>query len=342
MSQGSVMSDAAAPLVRRGRRNAHYTAISNSLIDHPSLSPDARIALIYLLSKPDDWQLQIRDLRRVLGTGDRPCGRDKAYKVVKELKESAYVIAVEELRSGRFHGITYYVFDEPVDDPEAFKAEFGVASKRLSRREPDASALALSPHPENPETVSSPRPEFQDTEKQHLTKNRKTQTPESPLQSPRPAVSSGRAGVGGGGEDFSKLWSDWPERERPRERGLAERLFGALSQPDRIAARRYASVYRDQERRRGRPGRMIPYLREGLFAEFDGGPELTSDGYFVITPERPEWSVWADHLAARISPANWAKQMALGYLLCRTRSPEQQIDQTVARRDTARSALGVQ
>jgi len=121
------MSDAAAPLVRRGRRNAHYTAVSNSLIDHPSLSPDARIALIYLLSKPDDWQLQIGDLRRVLGTGDRPCGRDKAYKVLKELRESAYVVAVEELRSGRFRGIAYYVFDEPVEDPEAFRAELGVA-----------------------------------------------------------------------------------------------------------------------------------------------------------------------------------------------------------------------
>jgi hypothetical protein len=337
------MTENAAPLVRRGRRNAHYTAISNSLIDHPSLSPDTRIALIYLLSKPDDWQLQIGDLRRVLGTGDRPCGRDKAYKVLKELRESAYVVAVEELRSGRFRGIAYYVFDEPLEDPEAFRAEFGVAFREPSRRgSDDPSELAESPFPENPETVSSPRPGFQDTEKQQLTKDGKKQTPESPLPSPRPAVSSGRTGGGGGDEDFSELWSDWPERERPRERGLAERLFEALSQTDRIAAGRYASVYRDQERRRGQPGRMILYLRERLFAEFDGAPELTPDGYFLITPERPEWSAWSVHMAARVSPANWAKQVALGYLLCRTRLPEQQGDQTVTPPYTARSALGVQ
>jgi hypothetical protein len=87
---------------------------------------------------------------------------------------------------------------------------------------------------------------------------------------------------------------------------------------------------------------MILYLRERLFAEFDGAPELTPDGYFLITPERPEWSAWSVHMAARVSPANWAKQVALGYLLCRTRLPEQQGDQTVTPPYTARSALGVQ
>jgi hypothetical protein len=56
---------------------------------------------------------------------------------------------------------------------------------------------------------------------------------------------------------------------------------------------------------------MIPDLRERRFAEFDRGPELTSDGYFVITPERPECSAWA-------------------------------ADQTITPWDTARSALGVQ
>lgn len=96
------MIDAAAPLVRRGRRNARYTAISNDLIDHPTLSPEARIVLIYLLSRPDNWELQIPDIRRLLGTGPKACGRNKTYEVIKELKNCAHVIAVEELRSGRF------------------------------------------------------------------------------------------------------------------------------------------------------------------------------------------------------------------------------------------------
>jgi len=82
-----------ATLVRRGRRNANCTAISNFIIDHPTLGPEARITLIYLLSKPDDWQLQVGDIRRLLGTGGQPCGRNKAYDVIRELKASAYVVA---------------------------------------------------------------------------------------------------------------------------------------------------------------------------------------------------------------------------------------------------------
>jgi hypothetical protein len=110
------MTETAIPLVRRGRRNARYTAISNDLIDLPTLGPEARIALIYLLTKPDDWQLQINDIRRLLGAGGKPCGRNKAYEVIKSLKDAAYVVAIEELRHGRFFRLTYYVFDEPVAD----------------------------------------------------------------------------------------------------------------------------------------------------------------------------------------------------------------------------------
>ena len=138
------MTDGPVPLVRRGVRNARYTAISNHIIDHPTLSPQARIVLIYLLSKPDDWQLRIQDLRRLLGTGAGICGRNKAYEVLKELKDSAYVVAVEELLQGRFHGLTYYVFDEPHADPDGFRTSLRRTTKEPERRdEPEEN----SPHP---------------------------------------------------------------------------------------------------------------------------------------------------------------------------------------------------
>ena len=63
------MANERAPLVRRGRVNARYTAIPNEIIDHPTLTPEARIVLIYLLSKPENWELRISDLRRLLGAG---------------------------------------------------------------------------------------------------------------------------------------------------------------------------------------------------------------------------------------------------------------------------------
>ncbi len=102
-----------APLIRRGRPKSRFTAIANSLIEHPALLLEARMDLIYLLSKPEDWRLQVNDLRRVLGSGARPCGRDKAYGAVNELKAAGYIRAEGELGEGQFHRLVYYIFDEP-------------------------------------------------------------------------------------------------------------------------------------------------------------------------------------------------------------------------------------
>lgn len=317
------MTENTAPLVRRGRRNARYTTISNFLIDHPSLSPDARIVLIYLLSKPDDWQLQIGDLRRVLGTGSKPCGRDKAYKVVNELKTTAYIVAVEELRAGRFSGTTYYVFDEPLDDPEAFRAELGGGFIEPSRRSPSVDNLeASAPYPENTDTVGSPFPEFQDTEKQHLTKNGKKQITEIPPPSPSRTADRAASRVGMGGEGFSKFWEAWPASERPRSRAYAQKLFDQLTQVDQQHACEFASRYRSAQKRRDAFAAMIVYLRDRLFLEFVDGPQLASDGYLRITPDRPEWSSWMSHIEAKHGAKGRATQEALGYVLSQTRWPE--------------------
>ena len=323
------MTENAAPLVRRGRRNAHYTAISNALIDHPTLSPEARLVLIYLLSKPDDWQLQVNDIRRLLGTAGKPCGRNKAYEVIKELKASAYVVAVHELaENGRFDRITYYVFDEPYPDPERFIAERrgGPVGERSSAAG-EVARTHVSPRPGIRDTDASPRPQIRDPGKRDLTKDGKKQTTEFPLPSPEAAACDVAPAGGRGDLEFSELWNDWPHADRPRERDLAEKLFLRLSPADRKAAVRFANRHRAASAHRGVVARMIPYLRHREFAELDGGPEFTADGFFVIKSATPEWAAWAGHLRCSISPAIWAKQEAVGYLLCRTRWPETANDQ---------------
>lgn len=70
------MAESSSPLIRRGRSNARYTTTPNSIIDHPTLSADARLAVIDLLSKPADWELRIGDLQRLLGARGKPRGRD--------------------------------------------------------------------------------------------------------------------------------------------------------------------------------------------------------------------------------------------------------------------------
>lgn len=311
------------PLVRRGRRNARYTAISNDIIDHRTLSPDARIALIYLLSKPDDWQLQINDIRRLLGTGDRPCGRNKCYEVINELKASAYVITVEELCRGRFHRLTYYVFDEPLLDPAAFKAEL-----RGERPASEAAGAQINepasnaPHPEIRKTVSSPRPQFRDPRKRHLTKDRNIQTTEIPPSPPSAQPRNGERAIGGSAA-FWTLWGGWPERERPRRRDLAAKLFTSLTEDDQKMAVQFAGVYRAARGHLRELTPMLPYLRQRLFAEFEGAPN-TDGGRFVITPDRPEWPGWLNYLRSQHSATLVDQQAARGLFLTPTRWPPAQ------------------
>jgi len=46
---------------------------------------------------------------------------------------------------------------------------------------------------------------------------------------------------------------------------------------------------------------MIPYLKQQLFENLADGPEINADGKFIITPERPEWSAWKEHLRIKYS-----------------------------------------
>ena len=315
------MSDGAIPLVRRGRRNARYTAVSNDFIDHPTLSPEARIALIYLLSKPDDWQLQINDLRRLLGTADKICGRNKAYEVLRELKASAYVVAFEELARGRFHRLTYYVFDEPHADPEGFRAELRAGGPASGSEETGSGESA----PDSPctgirETVAAPCPETPHPENRHPTKEGKKQNTDLPPPPPKPR-SRRRGDAATDGSDFSRLWEAWPQAARPRERPYAERLFVRLTANDQQLARAHAGAYRAAQRQRGEPAAMILYLRERLFLEFEGAPKIDREGFFVVTADREEWAAWLDHYSGRFSEAVLASNIKRGVLLTRTRWP---------------------
>ena len=65
---------------------------------------------------------------------------------------------------------------------------------------------------------------------------------------------------------------------------------------------------------------MLPYLRHRLFADFVGAPVIDG-GHFVITPDRPEWSPWVEHLKAHHSLGLVERQAAKGRLLTATRWP---------------------
>jgi hypothetical protein len=322
------MTDGPVPLVRRGRRNARYTSISNDIIDHPALSPEARIVLIYLLSKPDNWQLRIGDIRRLLGTGYKACGRNKAYEVIKELKTCVYVIAVDELQQGRFYRLTYFVFDEPHPDPEGFRQAIrdGVDYDKIQQDECRTSPEIPSdlPDPQNRETVNRPHPRKPYPENRHLRKEQKKQKTEVPPPSPNPTHRD--AGDGEGPNfGFSSLWDEWPETERPNQRSYAEGLFARLTPDERRNAIQFARAFRSVRAGQGGFAPMIYYIRDRLFLEFDGAPEIDHEGYFVIKPGCDEWTVWLNHYRSRCSEKVIASMEERGFLLTRTRWPTENV-----------------
>ncbi|MCV9908349.1 helix-turn-helix domain-containing protein [Brucella sp. HL-2] len=94
--------------IRRGARNARYAAIPNHVFEEVRLSMEARWLLGYLLSKPDNWTVVLRD---IINKGN--CGRDKARRMIAELVELGYAQKEQARDSGRFSALSLVIYDEP-------------------------------------------------------------------------------------------------------------------------------------------------------------------------------------------------------------------------------------
>jgi len=100
----------------------------------------ARGLLMFLLSKPDHWEINLVNL-----ISESPLGRDGVRKLLNELMQCGYV-KKEQINitgSGRFDNVHWIIYDKPVtDNPAAVKA------------------VDKSPVTEKPSTVKEPQPEI--------------------------------------------------------------------------------------------------------------------------------------------------------------------------------------
>jgi hypothetical protein len=91
-------------IVRAGRRH-RFVIIDQRAIEDTRLSWAARGLLGYLLSRPDDWKVLVKDLRK---RGD--LGRDGIYRLLRELRDAGYMRFVRARdQHGRIRGGTYFV-----------------------------------------------------------------------------------------------------------------------------------------------------------------------------------------------------------------------------------------
>jgi DNA-binding transcriptional regulator GbsR (MarR family) len=131
-----------------------YVMIAKAVFEDERLSWKAKGLLGYLLSRPDDWQIIVKDL--IKRSKD---GRESVLSGLKELIKYGYLRREQERgERGRFGSVVYEIYEEPLEEEE--------------------------PQSENPITVDSPQSDFPytvkpeadkpDTENPHLLNNELT------------------------------------------------------------------------------------------------------------------------------------------------------------------------
>lgn len=91
-----------------------YFLMSRSTAQDRDLSFEARGMLAYILSKPDDWIVQIADL-------EQHCGETRVYRILKELRTARYVelVQIRNESGSRVLRWEYRAYETPLppDDP---------------------------------------------------------------------------------------------------------------------------------------------------------------------------------------------------------------------------------
>ncbi|MDH1403690.1 hypothetical protein [Pseudomonas sp. GD03730] len=134
----------------RAERKSNFYRLPASVIEDQRLSWAARGLLVHLLSKPDNWRVNLKYLinQTQEAIGGRS-GRDKVYKLINELRAAGYMYQEFVREGGNFRGVEYEVSEVP----DLVQAAAYVASLEAK---PGASAKppAVQPFTDLPETVA--------------------------------------------------------------------------------------------------------------------------------------------------------------------------------------------
>ncbi|TIW47683.1 MAG: hypothetical protein E5V61_07475 [Mesorhizobium sp.] len=159
------------------RRTDNFTVIPNDIVADGSLSFEAIGVLCYLLSKPNDWSVNIDDLRR-----QGSIGKDKVYRIINDLIAARLVArVVHRFADGRVREVEYIVYNE---------------------RQP----LTENPETANPETAQpeTENPDVLIRTDSHQELNVETRATQLALAMPAPIVSPAAS--------FETWWKLYPEK----------------------------------------------------------------------------------------------------------------------------------
>ncbi len=124
-----------------------------------------------------------------------------------------------------------------------------------------------------------------------------------------------------GGLEFASLLKAWPT-EHQGNRDNAEGTWNRLSDPDKaMALAHIATAIQAITRRGDRMPALVMYLRNRIYAQFEGAPEIDAEGYFVIKPGMPEWNEWLGWIRGKYGEKAVQQTVMRGYFLTKERWP---------------------
>lgn len=123
-------------IIRSDPPTANFTIIRNELIADTRLSVQARMVMIYLLSKPDTWQVNPAQLATIADNSRIPFKGRAVYAALNELIDAGY-IKRQVVRGER--GIAahrYTVYDSPQVEPCKMLPESGPKPRKSGKNQP--------------------------------------------------------------------------------------------------------------------------------------------------------------------------------------------------------------
>lgn len=101
---------------RAPRPETRFYTLDKSISEDPRLSWAARGVLIFLLGKPDNWEVSVKHLiSQTANAIGKASGRDGVRVVLKELEQAGYLVAdYARSEGGAFAGMAYTVHETPV------------------------------------------------------------------------------------------------------------------------------------------------------------------------------------------------------------------------------------
>lgn len=114
----------------RAPHKKDYFCMQRATAQDDSLSWEARGVIAYILSKPDNWEIQVKDL-------EQGCKKGRVYRILDELKEAGYLEERQQKQDdkGRYYWTPYILHERPLSN----------ATKEQEKPQPE------SPYPQKPD-----------------------------------------------------------------------------------------------------------------------------------------------------------------------------------------------